>query len=244
MKALNEKFPLVYMVIYACMFFSCNRNVLQNCGVVISKTKPYNKEKFDFIEAPIDHPPIKILYKDSLVIVVVPERIIHREDGILTLDSIGVHHYAFLDIKTRKYSEYLNFADTARVVNGGILPDSLSVLGGLTLFAKIDIPNKIVVETLPDTTIDGVQYGRKNMRSKQAYLTYTFICYYRCDKKGIPVRYFEGQKGNNNCPMTKYEIAIDDKLGYVAMELDFVSSKLSETELKIFNTWERNQNGK
>ena len=159
--------------------------------------------------------------------------------------SFSVDRYTFVDFRTKSFYVYLNFSDTAKIMDKYPQPDSGRPEGGWFFFTNqhyIPLANLTVV---PDTTINDIVYKRvKSVQVdptvKEREVVRHYNAWARCDKKSALHRYDNPLSELIGCPVVKYEIYTPEFGSGFSMELEFLRDKLTPEEIKVFEAWRKN----
>ncbi len=148
-----------------------------------------------------------------------------------------IKHYSYLDPERNICYNYSSFSDTAQVLNSYENIDSIGRGGGWN-FLSTDKFEYDSSKNIPDTVINNIKLGRIKLFKKFNGNNIYFIIYFRCDKKKALISIFKPLSDSIGCPIVRDDTFIKDKL-FMTRELEYVSDMLSESELKIFDAWEK-----
>jgi hypothetical protein len=211
---------------------------ITDCGVVCVKFELYNKDTIPFLPAFKSN--YRIWYKDSSAIEEIQATNITTDTTGKTTTEVVVLHYTFIDLRSRSFFEYKNFADTAIVLKKYSQPDSTPLLGGWNFYFDRNIDYTGLPQPLDDTVISQVKYKRVKFNRGSGEKSYTSIGYFRCDKKGTMFRRDKSYSEKLGCPMVRTDnYPMGWKQPSSSMEVVFLSDTLTKEELKVFDAWER-----
>ncbi len=229
---------LIALLPYLLIIFSCKIHYAStNRGVVLNIAREYHPDSKQLYSIEI-FPDLKIWFKDSLAIEEIKR--VHQtqfDDNVTVIDSI--HHYSFIDLRTKAVYEYTSFSDTATLIRKYVHADSIP-------FERWGfwIPTDLKIEVkcaLPDTLINKVYYKRLKLVLKQNNQDIQYVGFLRCDKKGTMFDLVNGFSDKVGCPLVRLDVILSSYPPYpLSNEIKFVSDTLSQEELKVFAAWEKN----
>ena len=207
-------------------------------GIVQEKTNFYaadGKPRFSDI--------IQVWYKDSVAIEKINSINIVTDTANVTTIHYTVLLYRYIDLRSKTLYDYENFSDTAKIINKAVLPDSVMRDNGWSFYSNKIPQIQGIPESLNDTIIDNITYKRAKFNFLHDDPGKGFmIGYFRCDGKGIMFSLEKSYSRKLNCTMTKFfDFHYGTKVPYASKEVDFISDTLTEEELKVFESWEKNE---
>lgn len=216
------------------LFYGCHSQA-QIQGVIVVHNY------FFGVDGPTAKPPLdikfRVWFKGSQSIQEVPE-LIFSEDSSGSKASVIIKSHSYLDPDNNVCYNYASFSDTAKVLEWYSDMDSVVKKGGKNFYSnkRFEYDSSM---NLSDTIVNGVNYGRiklnKTVNGNKGHL----IVYYRCDKKQLLIKTFKNVSDSIGCPIVRDDSYLNGKL-FMIGEFEFVSDKLSESELKVFKAWEQN----
>lgn len=184
----------------------------------------------------------RVIYDDSLFVesIIVLKSV--TDTNRVTREWQEVLYYRFSDLKAAKYLHFYNFSDTAKPFSGGSYRDTTELLSGFNF--KMDKAYVPIgpIKKLPDSTIDAVKYGRYSVVSRKRNGVFRFVCFYRYDKKGLPLNKVSNLDSlSNGNPIVKIDSYIPEEESYPIGSSTFFFERdtLNEKERKIFKSWHR-----
>lgn len=234
---------LVLLAIAMISLNSPGKKKILRQGVLTHQVYFTNVEKTDTLPL-VNNFESRIWFKDSCVIyeVKVQWGVNHMmENGISRKDGYDILKYTFLDLRTKKCQDYLNFSDTATPVVNYQLQKS-DVVSWQFYYDKDPRDSAGIKSFLPDTLINGVTYRRIRFLNKGDGFAYEKTNYLDCQSKrnifhinrALDEAYPDCQvvrsdmRTDLNSPLTSVFIARIDR------------EKLTSSELKIFEKWKNN----
>lgn len=200
---------------------------------------------FQFFDTATGQPGISmrtsIWYKDSLAIEEIIVTKINTDTNHKTTIDCEVMHYVFIDLKTGFFYQYAHFSDTAKLMSSyRSLKDAKSPQWLWDFrYNKRAKPIK-PLQVLPDTVIAGIVYQRQKWINDIGKGPYATIKYLRCDLKGLLITLQKEVGDDSPCPVV---ISHNQNKKGTRPEngahLEFISDKLSEEELSVFDAWEK-----
>ena len=221
---------ILYLFIFSMMSCSSQETFSQNEGIVTEHL--YMFRPGDTIEVKL-----RVLYRNNQTIQEVPQlNIVEDSSGKRTFTKIL--HYSYLDPGKNVCYNYRNFSDTAKVIKRYSNIDSVRIKGGWNFYSNKDFQYNSST-SLQDTVINGINYSRIRLDKDINGIGIYFHLYLRCDKKGTLIKYFKPISDKIGCPIVRIDTYEQNNLT-ISHEIEFVSDKLSQEEVKVLETWERN----
>jgi hypothetical protein len=208
----------------------------QDQGIVIVHTYFFGND------GPNSKPPLdisyRILFKNNRSIQEVP-LLIFTDDSSGQKASFKIKHYSYLDPDKNVCYNYKSVSDTAEVLKHYSDIDSVVKDGGWNFYSnrKFEYDSS---KNLCDTIINNTRYERISLDKKVNGNAVYLIIYFRCDKKGTLIKVFKPLSDSIGCPATRDDSFIKNKL-FMTRELEFISDKLTQGELKVFEAWDENE---
>ena len=200
---------------------------------------------FDTITTPLLKPLLatdyRIWYKDSLVIEEIKLIRFMTDTAGKKSTDVTVTHYTFVDLKSKSFYDYKNFSDSAGMVKKYSQPDSIPVNGGWNFYFKRDVEYIGSPQIVDDTIMSEIRYKRVKFNTQKGKNVYISIGYFRCDKIGSMFKFDYSYSDKMGCPLVKIDEFPVTKGNRMGAEIDFISDTLSEKELKVFDSWEKNE---
>lgn len=182
----------------------------------------------------------KILYIDNRSIQQIPQlNIIEDSSGKKTYTKIL--YYSYLNPDKNVCYNYRNLSDTARILKYYTDIDSVDIDGGWNFYSNKNLQYDSSTN-LNDTVINGINYNRIRLDKKINGNSIYFHVYLRCDKKGTLIKFFKPLSDQIGCPVVRIDTYQRNRLT-TSGEIQFLSDKLSQEELKVFDAWEKNAEG-
>jgi hypothetical protein len=229
---------IILLVFGYQIFLSCTYNVKDNdVGVIQLKTIFFSSDgDSSFIDIK------KVWYKDSVSVQKINRTNFVTDTTNVTKVSYSTMLFRFIDLKSRTLYDYKNFVDTALPFNKSSLPDSMMKDYGWNYYSDKVRRIQKIQENLNDTIIDNVNYKRIKFNFQGDDLQNGYkIGYFRCDRKAQLFSLEKVYSKELNCTMTKFVDFEHGRLSpHVSMQIEIISDSLSEKELKVLDTWERN----
>jgi hypothetical protein len=155
-------------------------------------------------------------------------------------DWVEINHYSFLDPQKNVCYNYKSFTDTAKVLKAYSDIDSVEVDGGWNYLSKEGLRFE-TASRLSDTTINGENFQRLYAHRKDGEYLIDFFMYMNCDVKAGNVKLHKHLSDSLGCPIVRNDTYINDRL-YSSLRFTFVSDRLTEEEIKVFEAWRKNVN--
>jgi hypothetical protein len=197
-------------------------------------------------------PDVNIWFRDDFIIRDVPLTQIFTDENGSEKYQNSVEKYEFIDLKSNHTYEYLNFSDTAKIINKYKRenPDNVNS----NLFFDVNIFNNEGLIELPDTNISGITYNR--VRSHRTFISsdpeyekyygkqleVMITGYLRCDMERYFFLSLEPLFGKKRgCPVMRIDRAhLTADLPPSTDEIEIVYTKITPFEKKVFDAWEKN----
>lgn len=230
----------------AQLIFSCSvQKTCLNCGVVLRKMRFLDSASGKYIGIS-QNKDMKMWYKDSMVIQEA-HHIYQNEDEYHNITwSVVVEKYKFADLRTREIYEYYTFSDTSKLIKRCTPEDTGCTRETWVFWTEKHgfMPND-KPESMNDTLIGGVKYQRvrftKKVDTEKGKVEYSIIGFLRCDLKNAILMYDKPFSKKMGCALVRFE---DHYFPPVYPsdygECEYLSQKLTQEELKVFNSWEKN----
>lgn len=227
---------LLSLLIVACNVDDANRPPIANnkTGVLIDSVAGLHMGD-TFLTAGT-----RVIYDDSQFIesIIVLKSV--TDTNRVTREWQEVLYYRFSDLKAGKYLHFYNFSDTAQPFLSGSYYDTTELLSGFNFKSDKSYIPIGPVEKLPDTTIDAVNYGRYSVVSRKRNGIFRFVCFYRYDKKGLPLsKVSKLDSLSDGNPIVKIDSYLpeDDRYPIGSSTFFFDRDTLTESEKQIFKSW-------
>ena len=241
MKMKSIVFSLILIVV-------CNgcgiQNKISNSDSWILKMWTFDKGSKKFIPSN-SFADWKFLSYDSMIIAEGQAIKYSRENNSAPKIEHVIDKYTFIDLRARTYYEYLNFSDTAAIMDKFAQVGTEKAKGGWGFFTdKSDIELKNMTH-LPDTTIEKIMYKRvrsfKNAPTPDNPNRIEYqIGYFRCDKGNYYYRLDNPLSIKMGCPAVRFEHLSSDLQSGMAYSIEFLPGKLTPEEIKVFEAWRKN----
>ncbi|MEI7736812.1 MAG: hypothetical protein WCI49_15195 [Ferruginibacter sp.] len=234
------RFLFILLTISSCTAQkNCN-----NCGIVIYKMMLYKPEIKKYIPEETYYPDTKIWYSDSTVIVKTMGINAPTVDWVETKREIVLMYYTYIDLRKMLFYKYASFSDTAKIIQSYNEAQSDTVFWGVNwrFYQPKNIPYTEPLQNMDDTIIEKKIFKRIKLINNSGNDTNKIsIAYFDCKQKATMFVINKALTDIAGCPMVKYYILPSIKWPTaLAGELDFISDKLTEEELKIFDAWGNN----
>ncbi len=177
------------------------------------------------------HLEVKVYFNGKDLIEEVP-RFDFGGDSLTFKSEINLSHFSYLNTEENVCYHYRNFSDTAKPFQKYNSVDSVTLDGGWNYFANTSIGYNNSTK-IGDTTVNNIHYGRVLLDRVDGV---SFILYCRDDLDAPLVQLFKPLGDSINCPIVRVETYIKNRL-FMAREFEFVSNKLSPSEIKVFQAW-------
>lgn len=187
---------------------------------------------------------LKIWYKGNLAIEEIARINFHEDAAGKRFRTTTIMHYTFIDPTSGMYYLYKNFSDTASIFKTGPI-DSLESNGGWNFHGDIPVHFKSDPEFVADTTINNIIFKRVTFKHEIHKRDYITTAYLRCDKKETMFNFYKSFSEKMDCPVIKtYTRVVNEIPQPLYSEIDFIADTLTQYQLKVFDTWERNARNK
>jgi hypothetical protein len=244
-----KKNDIIILLIFFCSIvtISCSLPVkISKSGVVVSRIKFYEPTFKKYISSESFAPDTKIWFKDSIVIVRAMKISISMNSDSIETRKVDVSYYTYVDLTKMLFYRYTNFSDTAKIIESYTESQSDSIFWNVNwkFYKRNDIAYTEPIEEMADTLINKKTYKRLRLTSKSINENDEFkviITYFDCTKKGTMFQYDKHLSEQVGCPMVSFEGQPTVKNpNPISFEIEFVTDKLTEEELKVFSAWEKN----
>jgi len=214
-----------------------SKTELLDSGIVQVKTQFYDTAgKITFAAA------TRVWYQDSSTIQEIKKIRMVTDTNNITTTTYDIVMYRYIDIKSRTWYDYQSLSDTSVIINKGSLPDSGFRDQGWSYFSNKVNQIRGNPDMLEDTVMGTISYKRAKFNSIQYDPQKIFsIGYFRCDNKWKMLSLEKDFSKSLNCTLTK--ICDYSTVNYVligSMEIESLADTLSQHEMKIFSSWNRN----
>ncbi len=233
---------LFYMVQF---FLSCYTPRTSNLGgVVVLKTRHFDKVKGDYV-AITQYPDQKMWYKDSMIIQEVYH--LYQDENInrATKWRAIIDRYKFIDLRRRKVYEYYTFSDTSKLIKKCLPSDTVCQRETWVLWTeRHGFMQRGTQVSMTDTILNGVLYRRVKSvlydNTEKGRIEFSTIGYFRCDLKNALLMFDQPFSRKIGCPLVRFEEVNNPPVYPDAYgELEYLTRKLTEKELKVFAAWEK-----
>lgn len=237
-----KKYIFVIFIVISIIAISCSGKYYQKQGIVSWHVYFINVE--DSTQLPFNNLESKIWFKDSCVIFEMKELRMTENTtskGSVVKRSFDLFKYSYLDLRTMKCQDYSNFSDTAMPFNNYQLEQGESP--SVVFYAnkrKIEISDSSI--NMTDTTIQNKVLKRIKMVHIYDSTSYEYVYYIDCNiKKNIFHINISIDEMFPGCQVIKSESRanLNTNLKNI-FEFNMLKQKLSSTEAKIFDKWQRN----
>lgn len=179
----------------------------------------------------------RILYLNNQSIQEVPQLNI-IEDSLGKRNFTKILHFGYLNTDENVCFNYVNFSDTARVIQYYNNIDSIGNGGGWNFYSnkKFQYDN---LSELNDTLIDNVNYKRIQLNKIVGVSPISFHVFIRCDKSKVPVSFFKLLSTQIGCPIARVDTYKGGRI-ITSSEIQYISDTLSKKQLRVFEKWESN----
>ncbi len=204
-----------------------------------------SQNKYVLPELLIEH---KVLYRNSFAIQEM-DSIYHEEKNDKTIKyEVYPIKYFFIDLKTKKFTEYLKLDKDIKYNRTFLLQDTMKeypfgyiFFGSKDSASKLNMPNEKYSE-IPDTLIEGIKYKRLKCLHPMNYQGKNYetvwIAYFRYDIKKSILHLSKEFDEKMNWSMVKLEV-FGIKMRTL-LEINYIRSELTKEENEIFDAWECN----
>ncbi|HTE12465.1 MAG TPA: hypothetical protein VK645_15885 [Chitinophagaceae bacterium] len=228
-----RRFFCAVMILFSCCLRAQKQGIVKVHVYVFGPDGPGTTLPFDIS--------YRIWYKNSRSIQEVP-LLVFKDDSSGKSTSVKIKHFSYLDPDRNVCINYASFSGISKILKHYSNVDSVSKNGGWNFYSDAKLTYDSL-KNLSDTVINNIAYGRirmdRTINDDRIYL----ILYFRCDKKGTWITAFKTLSDSIGCPIVWDDSFIKNRL-FMTRELEFVSDKLSQKELTVFDAWEKNAGGK
>jgi len=182
-----------------------------------------------------------IWYNDSTAIQEIDMTHILVDSGRTSI-RFSVMFYRYLDLRKKIFCDYKTFSDTSKCYSS--MPFSLdsSLDNGWSFYSDINVnfENGDPIE-LGDTIINSIKYKIKRFDIKSKGRKNYGIGYFRCDNPSLLFSLEKPYSKSINCSLQRIDYTFyGDKTPFANTEVKFLSDKLTDKELKVFDAWNKN----
>jgi hypothetical protein len=241
------KYKIFIISVLLFTISSCSaQKKCKNCGIVVFKKMFYEPALKKYVHDEPYGPDTKVWFKDSIAIVKTMGIHAPTVNGVEIKREVVLMHYTYIDLRKMLFYKYATFSDTAKIVQSynKVQADTVFWNVNWRFYEYHDILYTEPLESLPDTIIEGRVFQRIKIINKNIKDTTdikTSIAYFDCERKGTMFQIDKTLSEKIGCPMVKYYILPSIKYaGAIAGEIEFVTDKLTDAELKVFDAWEKN----
>jgi len=215
-----------------------------NCGIILHQHRVFDTLGGRWVQ-PEYHKDLTIWYKDSLVIEEAQRlNIINDHRTGKETWEIVIDHYTFIDLRSRSFYEYTSFSDTAVIRKKYTQPDSAYITGGWNFYRYNHVMMTKNLHRLGDTIMNGINYMRiksEDVRISNGKETrISGLGYLRCGKRNTLFRVDNPLSKKMGCPLVRYEFFERPANRFVSTQIEFLTDRLTDEQLKIFAAWELN----